>query len=563
MSQRIDAATFNRYASDPAAFRADLLIDADGEPKRFGDVAEPWQVKDFAALDPALRKCNGRVGRDDPTVNRAYLERGRGASKTTDIAVLCAWALAFAVRPLRGYAYAADADQAKLLRDAVAALIRLNPWLSSILTVEATRVVNVAKKHPGEGGVLSIETSDVGSSYGILPDLIVADEIVHWEENAEGLWHSLISSAAKRRDCLMLIISNAGFQESWQWRVREAAKADPAWYWSRLDGPAGWITEARLNEQRRMLPPLAYSRLWENVWSAAGGDALTPEDVDAAFSEEQNRTGPDFRGSGYRLTHGNWQFVAGVDLGVKRDCSAVVVLAVPPHGFRIHLAHHRLWRPPPGGKVDLVGIETHVLGLDERFGLASIGFDPWQAELLSQRLEAVSAHRLRTSRTVNKFALPWARELAPTAANLREQASLTIQGFQDRRFVLYPCPELRRDLLRLRVEERGSGGATWFRLVSPRDGDGHGDLFSAFANALQLAHELTATKPARAGTGGPADPLMPLDRMEGAVWDRAVKTFEERAEAARQRHEYIVNYPAHRDTPLFKYLRATGSPRVI
>ena len=82
--------------------------------------------------------------------------------KTTDLAVTAVWALAFATRPLRGYCYAADKDQARLLRDAMETLVRLNPWLGDILTVEAHRVVNTAAGHPGEGGTLTIEAIDVG-----------------------------------------------------------------------------------------------------------------------------------------------------------------------------------------------------------------------------------------------------------------------------------------------------------------------------------------------------------------------------------------------------------------
>lgn len=60
-----------------------------------------------------------------------------------------------------------------------------------------------------------------------------------------------------------------------------------------------------------------------------------------------------------------------------------------------------------------------------------------------------------------------------------------IESFADHRFQLYPCEPLHRDLLKLRVEEKSYG----FRLSSPRDSDGHGDTFSAFALALVLAHE--------------------------------------------------------------------------
>lgn len=473
------------YAADPAAFRADLIVDVDGVARRFGDVMDPWQSDAFAALDPALQRCAARS--DVNAKMRAYLERGRGHSKTTDLAVTCCWALAFSTRPLRGYAYAADKDQASLLRDAMATIIRLNPWLGEILTVEAHRIVNTATGHPGECGTLTIEASDVGSSYGILPDLIIADELTHWQGNGS-LWHSLISSAAKRSNCLLVTISNAGFCDTWQWSVRETARTDAAWIFSRLDGPqASWITPERLAEQRRMLPPMAYTRLWENQWVSAGGDALTPEDIQAAFA------------NGLRPMAGNetgWLFAAGIDLGLTRDCSAVCVLGVPEGGTagRIRLAAHKLWRPIDGKKINLLEVERHILELDAKYGLEYVAADPWQMESMMQRLEVDGGHRRRNQQRLHN-SQPWVRSIPPTAANLRQQATLVIESFQDGRLQLYDCPILRRDLQKVRCEEKSYG----MRLTSPRDGDGHGDLFSAFSLALLIAHEIAGKKRVRAG----------------------------------------------------------------
>lgn len=484
----ISSRTFAKYAAAPVAFRADLIVDVDGVARRFGDVQDDWQKADFAALDPALMKCNGRS--DVPAKMRAYLERGRGHSKTTDLAVMAVWSMTFATRPLKGYCFAADKDQARLLRDAMSTIVRLNPWLVSILTVESHRVVNSASGHPGEGGTLTIEASDVGSSYGILPDLIIADELTHWQGDGS-LWHSLISSAAKRSNCLLVVISNAGFADSWQWNVREAARTDPAWIFSRLNGPqASWLTADRLAEQRRMLPTVAFARLWENQWSTGGGDALTPADIEAAFSDELTPMTGRERG---------YLFVAGVDLGLTRDGAAVVALAVPEggHAGRIRLAGAKLWRPILGRKINLLDVERYILDLDEQFGLEFVAFDPWQAEHLSQTLEADSGHRRRNARRVFG-GQPWMREIAPTGNNLRQQATLTIESFTDRRLQLYPFEPLRRDFLKLRVEEKSYG----CRLTSPRDGDGHGDTFSAFSLALLVAHELAGTKQPTAGAIG-------------------------------------------------------------
>ena len=528
---------FAKYAQDPAAFRADLTVDVDGTARRFGDVQDDWQTADFAALDPALKRCNGRS--TEPARMRAYLERPRGHSKTTDLAVTCCWALAFATRPLRGYCYAADKDQARLLKDAVHTVVRLNPWLGEILSVESHRIVNKAAKHPGEGGTLTIEASDVGSSYGILPDLIIADEVTHWQGDG-GLWHSLISSAAKRSNCLLVCISNAGFADSWQWSVREAARTDESWIFSRLDGPqASWMTPDRLAEQRCMLPAVAYARLWENVWSSGGGDALTPADIEAAFRNDLlPMTG---REAGYL-------FVAGVDLGLTRDCSAVVVLGVPADGQpgRIRLANTKLWRPTLGKKVSLSDVECHILEMDEKYRLEFVAFDPWQAEMLSQRLEADTRHRRRNQQRVH-HSQPWMREIPPTAQNLREQATLVIESFTDRRFAFYAQDNLRRDLLKLRVEERSYG----YRLTSPRDETGHGDTFSAFALALLVGHEVAGKKPITVGALGFNDNLSP--------YQRALQRFQQRAdEFVREQQEYAAAQDDESKAIIQRLLRFCG-----
>lgn len=153
------------------------------------------------------------------------------------------------------------------------------------------------------------------------------------------------------------------------------------------------MTAARLAEQRRMLPAVAFARLWENQWSTGGGDALTSADIEAAFSDELAPMTRRERG---------YLFVVGVDLGLTRDGAAVVALAVPEggHAGRIRLAGAKLWRPILGRKINLLDVERYILDLDEEFGLEFVAFDPWQAEHLSQTLEADSGHRRRNARRV-------------------------------------------------------------------------------------------------------------------------------------------------------------------
>lgn len=466
--------TFEDYAKEPRLFRNDLLVDVSGEVKYFGKVQDEWQKNEFLALDEALLSTTGQKA-SKTCKTRAFLERARGHSKTTDLGVVVCYALAFATRPLKGYAFAADKDQAALLKDAINRILRLNPWLSEILEVQRDQVINKAEGHPGEDSTLTISTSDVGSSYGILPDFIIADELCHWQDNAgQALWESLISSAAKRANCLMVVITNAGFLDTWQWKVREAVRKSRDWYFSHLNGAvASWITEDRLEEQRKMLPAVAYSRLWENQWSTGGGDALTPDDINAAFTRERPMCGEEM----------GYLFVAGVDLGIKRDCSAICVLAVEEKQKgerRIRLAKTKLWRPKPGKSVDLSEVEDVLRKLHEEFQFVNIAYDPWQAEHLAQRLRAEGMPMY---------------EMPPSGKNLSEIASRVIESFTDKRLELYRCPDLTRDLFKLRVEERSYG----YRLVSPNDEHGHGDMASAFGMALLTAYEEAGRIPLVAG----------------------------------------------------------------
>ena len=52
MSNRND---LRSMLADPVAFRAGLVVDADGSPRILGESLDDWQARDYAALDPAWR----------------------------------------------------------------------------------------------------------------------------------------------------------------------------------------------------------------------------------------------------------------------------------------------------------------------------------------------------------------------------------------------------------------------------------------------------------------------------------------------------------------------------
>src|SRR5262245_48130036 len=85
----------------PSQFRAGLLIDADVKATPFRP--DPWQEQDFQALAPGWLQVAGFPVQGTP-IQRAWQERPRGHSKTSDLAVMAAWALAHAQHPIKGVA---------------------------------------------------------------------------------------------------------------------------------------------------------------------------------------------------------------------------------------------------------------------------------------------------------------------------------------------------------------------------------------------------------------------------------------------------------------------------
>ena len=479
--------------ASPAKFRSALRIDCDGRPQRLGAVMDRWQRCDFFMLDPGWQQVAGQEG-DGPL--RAWLERPRGHAKSSDVMVQATWALFASRRQITGIVAAVDRDQAKLDRDHVERFVRLNPWLGQILKVDQWRVSNTRT-----GSSMEILSSDVASSYGLLIDFAILDEVTLWPKRE--LFDSILSAAAKKASCMLLCIGNAGFQDSWQWEVREVIQQDEdLWYFSRLDGPqASWITPDRLAEQRRLLPPIAYRRLWLNQWSTGSGDALDHDDIQRAITERGPLTEPEE----------GWLYVAGLDLGLSKDASALVTVGLhtgwaeeiekpkrklnttqramidldlmdepdqdEPEPIyhegtgKMRVADVQVWHPKPGRKLDLEPIERAVVNLDRRFRLVSLGYDPWQSEYLAERVR---------KQGVPVQAVPF------QAANLQGMAQAVLEAFNEGLVELYESGQggqLVQDLRNLRVEERSYG----IRLTSPRGPSGHGDCATALSIALLMA----------------------------------------------------------------------------
>jgi hypothetical protein len=286
------------------------------------------------------------------------------------------WILRFARRPVRGLAAAADRDQAGLIRDAMELLARLNPRWCGDLDYQRHAVIN---HHTGSR--LDIITSDVQSSWGAIPDFVICDELCHWEQ--PDLWQSLFSSAAKKPHCLLAVLTNAGVGRGWQWRLREAARQDPAWHFSSLAEPqAPWITPDNLAEQRRLLPATVFDRLWRNLWQDTGGEFVTLAEAEACRDDSLTMQS---RGTPHRT------YIAAVDYAEKHDFTVGVVLH--REGRRLIVDRMDVACPRPDAPVKVAWVEAWIDRIAAAFPPVTFVLDEYQLLGTIQRLE--SRHDIR------------------------------------------------------------------------------------------------------------------------------------------------------------------------
>ena len=455
------------FRRSPAEFRKSLLIRNGNETAKFNP--DPWQAENLAVLDPMWKRVAG-VPVEGKTPKLAFLGRPRGHSKTMDEAMQLTWVLAFSRRHLNGIAAAGSREQAKFIRDAVLRIILLNPWLGknglNLIQVQNYRVFN-----PKTKSEVDIISSDAPSSFGATPDFVLCDELTHWRNDKHSekgdsseLWESLYSSTDKVKHCILVIMTNAGYEQTWQAEIRDLAKSnkDGTWVYRNLDKVcASWMGADFLERQQAGLSRKAFSRLWLNQWQVEAGDALSTEDIMACVDKDQRPMNGDEEG---------WVFLAGLDLSTMKHRSAFVILGVHPTEHRIRLALTRSWKPGVEGSVDLQRVRSEVANLSLAYKVKKLLYDPFQAMLMGQDVERAGI---------------WCEPMKFTdPKNLTLMATTILDVFKTHRLEMYEDRELISDLKKLNIVER-SGFS--FKIEAKADSTGHADTAIALAICLPEA----------------------------------------------------------------------------
>jgi len=252
-------------------------------------------------------------------------------------------------------------------------------------------------------------SQDYAGQSGANPGLTVWDELwAYFSEASRRLWTEMAPSPT-RTNSMRFIVTYAGYEgEShllWElYRLKDEDKGgrrlwsdeeidgfkmddlykdalryvfvnDEAGvfiYWDhypRMPWQLGSVGEEYYKTERKINRPNDYLRLHHNEWASSVSAFIPIEMWDDCVNPDLS---PLMPGSPANL------FV-GVDIGIKRDSTAVVAVYWDSEANKIKLGRHRIWTPSREEPLDLQGtIEEYLLDLHRQFRIKSIYYDPSQ-----------------------------------------------------------------------------------------------------------------------------------------------------------------------------------------
>lgn len=321
----------------------------------------------------------------EPSVNSAVLSLPRGNGKSTFLAGLALWALfdADAEQAPQVAVVATTVTQAVRACYGVAlAMVDKNPELKSrsikYMAIGATKLVC-----PVNGGEMFPVSNDIDGLQGLDPSMAVVDEIGFQPIES---WDSLLLAGGKRPRSLVVGIGTPGYDKNNAlYHLRSLSRSGavlPGFSYTEYSADAGC---ALLDETQwaKANPALADGFLGIDALRTAV--ALSPEASFRVFRLGQwvdgveSWLGVDGRAvwdsleTSYSLVSGEPAWV-GVDIGIKRDSTAVVTVQYKPDG-KLH-AFCKLWIPTTDEPVDATDVMQYLRDLCDTYRVGAISYDP-------------------------------------------------------------------------------------------------------------------------------------------------------------------------------------------
>jgi phage terminase large subunit-like protein len=290
------------------------------------------------------------------------------------------------------YSIAGSKDQARVVFGQAKAFVEASPKLQDWLQPYRNYIACAAN-----GGVYRVLSSDAPLQHGLNPSIVVADEL--WAHRDDELYYALSTGQLARRNPLVVSVTTAGFDfnticgrlyehgkelaEKGTDAMREArflfrwfqapdeCDLDDESGW-RQGNPASWISMDDLRRERKRLPQNVFARLHLNRWTESE-EAWLPHGAWEGCHE-----------AGAKIPEGASVFL-GVDVGTKRDCSAVVRIWKREDGKVVVEAE--IFKPKGDGTaLELATIDAAIARNAETYRVKEVVYDRWSFERSAQDL---------------------------------------------------------------------------------------------------------------------------------------------------------------------------------
>ena len=305
------------------------------------------------------------------------------------------------------YCAAASRDQAAIVHGFAHGMPRGGP-LEDYIHFPRSRTSALKTAH--NDGRMKVLSADGDLQHGLSVSAAIIDELHAFKtQKQEELYFALVTATQKRKESVTLIITTAGankasllgekydamirthdLEYSWDgckvigrhqaqgslliWiGAPDNADVSDSKLW-RACNPATWIALSELERLAGEVPESVFRRLVLNQWVLGSDAAFQPSSWDACCAPQE---------AGVEAGEDVW---AAVDVGERRDSSAIVVVAPKADGKLRTQA--TIFNPAQENvKTLLPLIEAEVRRLARTYTLRGVGFDPWQfrrsAELLA------------------------------------------------------------------------------------------------------------------------------------------------------------------------------------
>lgn len=369
----------------------------------------------------------------------AYLEMPKKNGKTTMIAGLGLYHLTCDPPGGQIYCCAADKKQASLVYKAACGMIEQDPELEALLKVKDSTKEIINRE---TGTVLTVLSAEAYTKHGINPTVVIFDEL-HAQPNRD-LWDVMTFGAgAARREPLWWVITTAGDdpdRHSIGWEIHDKAlklqageMEDPTWYVKVFGIPDDYGTDPDKPEEDiyneelwyRVNPSLGHTISIESVRQEAVAARNSPAS-EKLFRWLRLNQWISLKKIGWQplslwdQTTGAWglseligkRCYPGLDLSSTTDITAACYLFPPQDGLPDWRVIFDAWIPEenmkervradgvpynrwvdqklllttPGNVVDYDFVESRIITADKQYDIQTLGTDPWNSRMLSQRL---------------------------------------------------------------------------------------------------------------------------------------------------------------------------------